>query len=69
MVESAAQAASLRARAKALRLQGVRLKARADRMPEGTMRHMLTVQAQMLQDGAREIEARALEFDPALGTA
>jgi hypothetical protein len=38
-------------------------------MPAGVMRDMLTAQAGLLRDGAREMEARALAIEPVMGSA
>jgi len=63
------RAAEFRTRARAIRDQVRRLKARANAMPPGQMRDMLATQADILADGARKLEARALELTPPVGTA
>jgi hypothetical protein len=63
------RAAEFRTRARAIRDQGRRLKARAEAMPPGRMRDMLATQADILAEGANKLEARALELTPPVGTA
>jgi len=64
-----AQAVSIRVRAQALADQGRKLRDRADALPPGRMREMLTAQAALLIDGGRDLELKALELEPAAGSA
>lgn len=68
-MNEAVMAAGLRSRAKAIREQARRAQARAAAMPAGLERDMLATQANMLGDGAAELEEKALAMDPARGTA
>ena len=68
-MDDAELAADIRARAKRLREQGRRLAARAEATPPGVMRDMLTGQAKILAKGADDLEARAFELTPPVGTA
>jgi hypothetical protein len=63
------RADDIRVRAKAIREQGRKLKARAESMPPGQMREMLASQAKILTDGAGDLEERALALTPTVGTA
>ena len=67
-MDDVARALEIRARAERLREQGHKLRARADALAPGTMRDMLTGQAAILVDGAGELETRALEMMPTLGS-
>jgi len=62
-------AAELRSRARAIREQARRAQARAASMPAGLEREMLATQADMLGEGAAELDARALAVDPVRGSA
>ena len=68
-MDDADRAAEFQARARAIREQGRKLKARAEALPQGQMRDMLTSQAAILVDGASSLEERALAFMPTVGTA
>jgi hypothetical protein len=68
-MDDAERATQTRARARAIREQGRRLKARAERMPEGRMREMLTGQAAILVKAADDLEGQALALAPPMGTA
>jgi hypothetical protein len=59
----------IRTRAAAIGEQGRKLLARARAMPPGAMRDMLEGQAAILLDAAGDLEARALDLAPPLGTA
>jgi len=63
------QAVRVRARAQALADQGRKLRARAEAMPPGRMREMLAAQAVLLIEGGRDLELKALELEPAVGSA
>ena len=64
-----AKAKDIRNRAQAIREQGLKLKERAEAMPEGRMRDMLEGEAEILVQAGRDLEAKALELTPAAGTA
>lgn len=68
-MDDAERSAQTRARAQAIRDQGRKLKARAERMPEGRMRDMLTGQAAILVKAADDLESQALALAPPMGTA
>ena len=68
-MDDAERSTQTRARARAIREQGRRLKARAERMPEGRMREMLTGQAAILVKAADDLEGQALALAPPMGTA
>ena len=68
-MDDAALAADIRVRAQRIREQGRRLAARAAVMPDGVMRDMLDGQAKILAKGADDLEARAFELTPPVGTA
>ena len=63
------RAADIRARARAIREQGRKLRARADSLPPGRMQEMLTGQAKILVDRADDLDVEALGIMPTVGTA
>jgi hypothetical protein len=68
-MDDAKRASEIRVRAQALRVQGGKLKARAEAMPAGQMREMLTQQAKILIDGASDLDDQALALTPPVGAA
>ncbi len=68
-MDDAKRAAEIRSRAQAIRVQGGKLKARADTLPPGAMREMLAKQAEILVKGASDLDDQALALTPAIGAA
>jgi hypothetical protein len=62
-------ASDLIARARRIRDQARRLQARAESLPPGPMREMLTGQAAIMANGADDLDAQALALASPVGTA
>ena len=68
-IEDQRRAADLRSRAQRLRQQAERLALRAEALAPADLGGYLGKQAEILESGARDMEAEALRLDPPVGEA